>query len=48
LLTLAAGYGLLAATKRPISEGLSFSQAVYDSDGRLLRLTLSRDEKYRL
>lgn len=26
----------------------SFSQAVYDRNGKLLRLTLSRDEKYRL
>ncbi len=27
---------------------VSFSQAVYDRNGKLLRLTLSRDEKYRL
>jgi penicillin-binding protein 1C len=27
---------------------VSFSQAVYDRSGKLLRLTLSRDEKYRL
>jgi penicillin-binding protein 1C len=27
---------------------ISFSQAVYDRGGKLLRLTLSRDEKYRL
>lgn len=53
-LTLALGASLgtgalLALTPRPpLSEGLSFSQAVYDRDGRLLRLTLSDDGKYRL
>lgn len=29
-------------------EGLSFSKAVYDEEGHLLRLTLSRDEKFRV
>ena len=32
----------------PVREGLGFSQAVFDREGRLLRLTLSPDEKYRL
>ncbi|MBJ6762866.1 penicillin-binding protein 1C [Myxococcaceae bacterium JPH2] len=32
----------------PLREGLGFSQAVMDRQGRLLRLTLSPDEKYRL
>lgn len=32
----------------PLLEGISFSQAVYDKQHRLLRLTLSADDKYRL
>ncbi|QSQ23338.1 penicillin-binding protein 1C [Pyxidicoccus parkwayensis] len=40
---------LYAAVPRPpLREGLGFSQAVTDREGRLLRLTLSPDEKYRL
>jgi penicillin-binding protein 1C len=40
---------LYAAMPRPpVREGLGFSQAVFDREGRLLRLTLSPDEKYRL
>ncbi len=31
-----------------MKDGVSVSQAVYDRNGNLLRLTLSRDEKYRL
>ena len=31
-----------------LKSDVSFSQAVYDRNGKLLRLTLSRDEKYRL
>src|SRR3990170_3286723 len=31
-----------------LKSDVSFSQAVYDQNGKLLRLTLSRDEKYRL
>jgi penicillin-binding protein 1C len=34
--------------KHPILEGIRFSQAVYDKNNNLLRLTLSDDEKYRL
>lgn len=34
--------------KPDLLENFTFSSAVYDKDGRLLRLTLSRDEKYRL
>lgn len=44
----AAGLALLRATAPPLLDGASFSRAVYDRDGRLLRLTLSGDEKYRL
>lgn len=32
----------------PLLEGISFSRAVYDSHHRLLRLTLSQDQKFRL
>lgn len=32
----------------PLSDAFSSSRAVYDRNGRLLRLTLSADEKYRL
>lgn len=40
---------LLALLPRPpLLEDVSFSKAVYDEDGHLLRLTLSRDEKYRV
>lgn len=31
-----------------LKSNISFSQAVYDRNGKLLRLTLSRDDKYRL
>src|ERR1700687_1572882 len=40
---------LIGVEPRPLLVNKSgFSQAVYDHDGRLLRLTLSNDEKYRL
>lgn len=32
----------------PLLEGVSFSKAIYDQEGHLLRLTLSKDEKYRV
>lgn len=31
-----------------LKSDVSFSQAIYDRSGKLIRLTLSRDEKYRL
>jgi penicillin-binding protein 1C len=46
LLGLAVLYA--AVPRPPVREGLGFSQAVFDREGRLLRLTLSPDEKYRL
>ncbi|WP_205522846.1 penicillin-binding protein 1C [Myxococcus eversor] len=46
MLGLAALYA--AVPRPPLREGLGFSQAVFDHEGRLLRLTLSPDEKYRL
>lgn len=40
---------LLAASPKPaLYEGLSYSTAVTDRNGALLRLTLSQDDKYRL
>ncbi|MFP2928883.1 transglycosylase domain-containing protein [Pyxidicoccus sp. 3LG] len=46
VLGLAALYAVVP--RPPVREGLGFSQAVFDREGRLLRLTLSPDEKYRL
>ena len=44
-----AGWVLLGLRPKPLLVNQAgFSQAVYDSDGHLLRLTLSSDEKYRL
>ena len=39
---------LIQLFKPALKDGLSFSQAVYDRNHNLLRLTLSRDDKYRL
>jgi len=44
---LAAVLIIGAFPKQPLNRGLSFSREVYDRHGRLLRLTLSSDEKYR-
>ena len=51
LLLMAAGgllVFLLLSDRPPLREGLSLSQAIYDTEGKLLRLTLSGDDKYRL
>lgn len=45
---LVAAVALALVPKPPLLDGLRFSQAVYSHDGRLLRLTLSPDQKYRL
>jgi penicillin-binding protein 1C len=42
------GVAWLYLPKPPPLEGVSYSQRILDRDGRLLRLTLSADEKYRL
>src|SRR5580704_2052536 len=42
------GAAWLSLPKPPPLEGVSYSQRILDRDGRLLRLTLSADEKYRL
>ena len=49
-LTLAAvfGTGWFFLPAPPPLDGVSYSQRVLDRDGRLLRVTLSADEKYRL
>jgi penicillin-binding protein 1C len=39
---------LLRVLSPSLKADVSFSQAIYDRNGKLLRLTLSRDEKYRL
>ncbi|CDZ79214.1 Penicillin-binding protein F [Legionella massiliensis] len=39
---------ILFSPKPPLLTGISFSTAVYDQHEHLLRLTLSKDEKYRL
>lgn len=49
VLLLCAGPAAIVHFARPsLRDGVSVSQAVYDRSGNLLRLTLSRDEKYRL
>ena len=42
------GGGWLFLPEPPPLDGVSYSQRVLDRDGRLLRVTLSADEKYRL
>lgn len=44
-----SGLGVLfLLPKPPLLEGVSFSKAVYDDQHHLLRLTLSKDDKFRL
>lgn len=43
-----ASYSLWRVERPPLLAGVSFSQAVYDERGNLLRLTLAQDEQYRL
>jgi penicillin-binding protein 1C len=46
---LVAGMAILRVMPKPsLARGVSSSVAVYDTSGRLLRLTLSPDDKYRL
>lgn len=45
---LLAIYGAWRFDRPPLLAGVSFSQAVYDNHGTLLRLTLAQDEQYRL
>ena len=49
ILLLCAVLAVFVFFARPsLKDGVDISQAVYDRNGNLLRLTLSRDEKYRL
>lgn len=50
VLTVVIGFVVLIRTlpKAPLLENYSFATAVYDRHGRLLRLKLSHDDKYRL
>jgi penicillin-binding protein 1C len=50
LAAIAAGVAAvwLLVPRPPLREGLGFSRVVFDREGRLLRLTLAPDERYRL
>lgn len=48
LLLFASIITLLRLLSPSLQSDVSFSQAIYDRSGKLLRLTLSRDDKYRL
>jgi penicillin-binding protein 1C len=45
---LAAAVSTFLSCKPPLLDKVSFSRAVFDRQGQLLRLTLSKDDKYRL
>ncbi len=45
---LVTGIGWFSLPKPPLLENVSFSRRVFDRDGYQLRLTLSRDDKYRV
>ncbi|MBI3547596.1 MAG: penicillin-binding protein 1C [Elusimicrobia bacterium] len=48
VLAAAAAAAVLAGSKEPLRGSVPLSQAVYDRGGRLLRLTLASDDRYRL
>jgi len=48
LLCAFASVTWLALPKPPLIEGISFSQCVRDRNGKLLRITLTTDQKYRV
>lgn len=48
LLSAALALAYYCLPKPPLLQGIPFSTAVWDENGHLLRLSLSRDEKYRL
>ena len=44
-----SGFLILFFSPKPLLlEGISFSKAIYDEHQQLLRLTLSKDEKYQI
>ena len=48
VLALLIALTYLFIPKGPLMDNFTFSSAVYDKNGHLMRLTLSRDDKYRL
>jgi penicillin-binding protein 1C len=48
LFILIASLGILRWSRGPLVDQIPWSTAIYDENGELLRLTLSKDEKYRL
>src|SRR4029077_2904779 len=48
LLGMTAWFAWLLLPKPPLLDGISFSQCVRDRNGRLLRVTLSADQKFRI
>lgn len=48
VLGMTAWFAWLVLPKPPLLDGISFSQCVHDRDGKLLRVTLSADQKFRI
>src|SRR5256886_2238047 len=48
LLGMSACFVWLLLPKPPLLDGISFSQCVRDRDGKLLRVTLTSDQKFRV
>jgi len=48
LLGMTAWFAWLLLPKPPLLDGISFSQCVRDGNGKLLRVTLSADQKFRI
>src|SRR5207249_9874188 len=48
LLGMSAWFACLLLPRPPLLDGISFSQCVRDRNGKLLRLTLSADQKFRI
>src|SRR5436190_23521949 len=47
-LCLVSGFSLFFFKTPPLLEGLSFSTAVFDDNKQLLRITLNKEDKFRL
>jgi penicillin-binding protein 1C len=48
VLGMTAWFAWLILPKPPLLDGISFSQCVHDRNGKLLRVTLSADQKFRI
>lgn len=48
VLGMTAWFAWLLLPKPPLLDGISFSQCVRDRNGKLLRVTLSADQKFRI